>query len=249
MVRPGGALCWIDFQDALLGPRVYDLVALLNDSYQVFDRPFVEARLDDYARPRGSPRPSGRQLDREFDVVTVQRKLKDAGRFVFIDRVKETRRSSGTSSRRSPRCGPASRASRTTTTCARSPRSSTASSPEPCRAAVRLARRRGPRPSASACASPHGLDLGGRGLLPLWAGAMHYWRHRPGEWRAGLEAMRAMGLRLVDTYVPWGVHETAPGEFDFGERDPRLDVARFLRIAHELGPALVLRPGRTSTPS
>jgi len=25
---------------------------------------------------------------REFDLVTVQRKLKDAGRFVFIDRVK-----------------------------------------------------------------------------------------------------------------------------------------------------------------
>ncbi|HTR97689.1 MAG TPA: phosphotransferase, partial [Candidatus Acidoferrales bacterium] len=48
MVRPGGGLCWIDFQDALLGPRVYDLVALLNDSYQVFDRAFVEARLDDY---------------------------------------------------------------------------------------------------------------------------------------------------------------------------------------------------------
>jgi hypothetical protein len=27
-------------------------------------------------------------LGREFDRVTVQRKLKDAGRFVFIDRVK-----------------------------------------------------------------------------------------------------------------------------------------------------------------
>ena len=34
MVRPDEKLCWIDFQDALLGPRVYDLVALLNDSYQ-----------------------------------------------------------------------------------------------------------------------------------------------------------------------------------------------------------------------
>ncbi|HEY2367504.1 MAG TPA: phosphotransferase, partial [Polyangiaceae bacterium] len=50
MVRPakereGESLCWIDFQDALLGPRVYDLVALLNDSYQTFDRTFVEGRL------------------------------------------------------------------------------------------------------------------------------------------------------------------------------------------------------------
>jgi|HubBroStandDraft_6_1064221.scaffolds.fasta_scaffold133035_3 aminoglycoside/choline kinase family phosphotransferase len=89
LVRPSGSLCWIDFQDALLGPRVYDLVALLNDSYQSFDRAFVEARLDDYARAIG-PRAGAERatLGREFDLVTVQRKLKDAGRFVFIDRVK-----------------------------------------------------------------------------------------------------------------------------------------------------------------
>jgi aminoglycoside/choline kinase family phosphotransferase len=88
MVRPSGALCWIDFQDALLGPRVYDLVALLNDSYQTFDRSFVEARLGDYARARGLGVGDVERLVREFDQVTVQRKLKDAGRFVFIDRVK-----------------------------------------------------------------------------------------------------------------------------------------------------------------
>jgi len=90
---------------------------------------------------------------------------------------------------------------------------------------------------------PQGLDLGDGATLPLWAGAMHYWRHPPGEWRRGLEAMRAMGLYLVDTYVPWGVHETAPGEFDFGERDARLDVARFLEMAHQVGLRCVLRPG------
>ena len=49
MVRGDGSLVWIDFQDALLGPRVYDLVALLNDSYQEFDRAFVEERLAEYA--------------------------------------------------------------------------------------------------------------------------------------------------------------------------------------------------------
>ena len=48
-------LVWIDFQDALLGPRVYDLVALLNDSYQEFDRAFVEARLAEYAEAAGLP--------------------------------------------------------------------------------------------------------------------------------------------------------------------------------------------------
>lgn len=78
-------LVWIDFQDALLGPSVYDLVALLNDSYQTFDRAFVEARLGEYAAAVG--RPAADVVD-EFDLVTVQRKLKDAGRFVFIDREK-----------------------------------------------------------------------------------------------------------------------------------------------------------------
>lgn len=77
---------WIDFQDALLGPRVYDLVALLNDSYQEFDRAFVESRLGEYAAVAGIPDVG--QLHAEFDLVTVQRKLKDAGRFVFIDRQK-----------------------------------------------------------------------------------------------------------------------------------------------------------------
>src|SRR5258708_9040007 len=98
-----------------------------------------------------------------------------------------------------------------------------------------------PAPRVRLC--PAGLDLGSGEVLPLWAGAMHYWRHPAHEWRAGLEAMRAMGLRLLDTYVPWGVHETGPGAFDFGTRDPRLDVASFLRIAHEVGLRCVLRPG------
>jgi aminoglycoside/choline kinase family phosphotransferase len=83
-----GELVWIDFQDALLGPRVYDLVALLNDSYQSFDRAFTEARLDEYAAEAGLIPEERAALGAQFDLVTVQRKLKDAGRFVFIDRVK-----------------------------------------------------------------------------------------------------------------------------------------------------------------
>ena len=81
-------LVWIDFQDALLGPRVYDLVALLHDSYQDLRRDFVETRLDEYARHRGLSSDGRARVGQEFDLVTVQRKLKDAGRFVFIDRTK-----------------------------------------------------------------------------------------------------------------------------------------------------------------
>jgi beta-galactosidase len=89
---------------------------------------------------------------------------------------------------------------------------------------------------------PHGLDLGDE-IVPLRAGAMHYWRHPPDEWGAGLDAIRALGFRLVDTYVPWGEHESAEGHIDFGDRDPRLDVARFLRMAHERALKVILRPG------
>jgi beta-galactosidase len=89
---------------------------------------------------------------------------------------------------------------------------------------------------------PEGLDLGTE-ILPLVAGAMHYWRHDPRDWAACLDAMRAMGMKLVDTYVPWGVHELDKGVFDFGARDPRLDVGRFIDLIHERGMKCVLRPG------
>jgi aminoglycoside/choline kinase family phosphotransferase len=84
----GGAaeLAWIDFQDALLGPRAYDLVALLCDSYQPFDPAFVRAHLDDYARARELAPTDRSALEREVWLLAVQRKLKDAGRFVFIER-------------------------------------------------------------------------------------------------------------------------------------------------------------------
>jgi aminoglycoside/choline kinase family phosphotransferase len=92
MVLPGKSgtppheLAWIDFQDAMLGPRVYDLVALLGDSYQSFDREFIDQRLAEFAAHMGFDARTEASVAREFDMVTVQRKLKDAGRFVFIER-------------------------------------------------------------------------------------------------------------------------------------------------------------------
>ncbi len=92
MVLPDGAQAVIDFQDALLGPRQYDLVALLRDSYVELDAPFVEAMLRRYLAAlaaEGGPRLEYGPFREAFDLLTVQRKLKDAGRFVFIDRVKK----------------------------------------------------------------------------------------------------------------------------------------------------------------
>jgi len=79
-------LAWIDFQDAMLGPRVYDLVALLGDSYQSFDRVFVDSRLSEFCAELALDDAQEAELSRQFDMVMVQRKLKDAGRFVFIER-------------------------------------------------------------------------------------------------------------------------------------------------------------------
>lgn len=79
--------------------------------------------------------------------------------------------------------------------------------------------------------------------MPLVCGAMHYWRLDPSAWGPGLDAMRAMGMRVVDTYVPWGAHEVGPGEFDFGRVRPRLDVGRFLEMIHERGMLAIVRPG------
>ena len=92
MVLPSGEQAVIDFQDALLGPRQYDLVALLRDSYvelppELVDR-MIRRYLDRMAE-HGGPRLDPVRFREVFDLLTVQRKLKDAGRFVFIDRVKK----------------------------------------------------------------------------------------------------------------------------------------------------------------
>jgi len=84
----GEALVVIDFQDALIGPRPYDLVALLCDSYVELDLPLQRAMLDRYVSNAGLERSDAIDFERTFWLQAVQRKLKDAGRFVFIDRVR-----------------------------------------------------------------------------------------------------------------------------------------------------------------
>ncbi|TVR02565.1 MAG: aminoglycoside phosphotransferase [Deltaproteobacteria bacterium] len=82
----------IDFQDAMLGPLPYDAVAFLRDSYVPLPEALFEAQLDRWCREvAATPLAQGwneAQLHRAFHLQTVQRKLKDAGRFVFIDRMR-----------------------------------------------------------------------------------------------------------------------------------------------------------------
>jgi len=92
MILPDGAQAVIDFQDALLGPRQYDLVALLRDSYVELPGDLVDRMLRRYLErlaAEGGARLEYAPFRAVFDLLTVQRKLKDAGRFVFIDRVRK----------------------------------------------------------------------------------------------------------------------------------------------------------------
>ncbi|MCS6797509.1 MAG: phosphotransferase [Myxococcota bacterium] len=81
----GDRLVVIDFQDALVGPDVYDLVALLCDSYVDLDETVQRRLIARYAHRRGL---RADDVEARFWLVAAQRKLKDAGRFVYIDRVR-----------------------------------------------------------------------------------------------------------------------------------------------------------------
>ncbi len=76
-----GVLRVIDFQDAMLGPCVYDLVALLRDSYVELPDALVQDLLSRYANTTGR---NVITITEMFHRQTLQRKMKDAGRFVEI---------------------------------------------------------------------------------------------------------------------------------------------------------------------
>jgi Predicted phosphotransferase related to Ser/Thr protein kinases len=81
----------IDFQDALQGPPQYDLVALLRDSYVELPAETVDSLIDYYLAQRdkaGLPAVDEAKFKQDFYRVTLQRKLKDAGRFQYILKAK-----------------------------------------------------------------------------------------------------------------------------------------------------------------
>lgn len=84
-----GQLFIIDFQDTLKGPLIYDLVALLRDSYVQLTIDERTALVNYYASLTTEALYKDPVLcQRHVDLQTVQRKLKDAGRFQYIKTVK-----------------------------------------------------------------------------------------------------------------------------------------------------------------
>ncbi|HJK95765.1 MAG TPA: phosphotransferase [Polyangiaceae bacterium LLY-WYZ-14_1] len=86
MCLDDGGLAAIDFQDALIGPRPYDLAALLCDSYATLDERHLDSLIRQYRQALGIRGDAGDAFDAGFWAVVAQRKLKDAGRFVRIHR-------------------------------------------------------------------------------------------------------------------------------------------------------------------
>ncbi|HOX29112.1 MAG TPA: phosphotransferase [bacterium] len=91
MVAPGDRLCLVDFQDARLGPVQYDLVSLVMDSYVPVPEDACEPlcrhcleTLDSLYGIKQDP-----ELFTEiFDYMTIQRCIKAAGSFAYLDCVK-----------------------------------------------------------------------------------------------------------------------------------------------------------------
>lgn len=80
--------------------------------------------------------------------------------------------------------------------------------------------------------------LEGKPFYPA-AGDMHYFRTMPKGWERRLRLMKHFGLNVVQTYVPWNLHEEEQGQFCF---EGHLDIGAFLRLCKEMGMYVFLRP-------
>jgi aminoglycoside/choline kinase family phosphotransferase len=81
-----GSLKIIDFQDARLGPRQYDLVSLLKDSYVELDDALVDEMIDyfiDCLEDAGIKKIDRSAFKQIFDLMSIQRNLKAIGTFAY----------------------------------------------------------------------------------------------------------------------------------------------------------------------
>jgi beta-galactosidase len=95
---------------------------------------------------------------------------------------------------------------------------------------------------------PHGFFLAAHGealgrVLPLRVASFHYFHHEPALWGPALDAFASLGFTIIDTYIPWGIHEISSGNYDFGARKKRLDLRAFLREVAARGLFALVRPG------
>jgi aminoglycoside/choline kinase family phosphotransferase len=88
---PGARLVMIDLQGAFLAPPEYDLVCLLRDSYVELPDAELEQQLE-RIRPQLPDAPDPESFAWRFDLLTLTRKGKDLGRFLYALRQRNDRR-------------------------------------------------------------------------------------------------------------------------------------------------------------
>lgn len=88
-----------------------------------------------------------------------------------------------------------------------------------------------------------------RGLIkdgieqPLYSGAIHYWRIEKKYWKKILYKICELGFKIIETYIPWSVHEYAEGCYDFGGQNEQKSLDGFLQLCEEMGLLVIVRPG------
>lgn len=82
------------------------------------------------------------------------------------------------------------------------------------------------------------VTLGGKPFY-IASGDMHYFRFFKEGWKRRLQLMKDFGLTVLQTYVPWNLHEPEEGEYHF---EDNLDVAEFLKLCQEVGLKVFFRP-------
>ncbi len=88
-----------------------------------------------------------------------------------------------------------------------------------------------------------GLIYPNHQVEPWISGTFHYWRVDPALWADILDNIKAMGFGMVETYIPWGLHEIERGKFEFGEKEPHKNLEKFIQQIQQAGLKLVVRPG------
>ncbi|XP_063685329.1 beta-galactosidase-like [Bolinopsis microptera] len=72
------------------------------------------------------------------------------------------------------------------------------------------------------------------------SGSLHYFRVPHQLWHDRLLKLRASGINVVSTYIPWNFHEPHPSQYNFvGDAD----LFKFIEIAQSLGLFVNIRPG------
>ena len=93
MCLPGGEVGILDFQVALLGPYIYDLVSLTCDAYVDVPEELEDELKTLYKKRMGGIIPQDfTDFETHYSMCAVQRTFKAAGRFLYIYREKKNKK-------------------------------------------------------------------------------------------------------------------------------------------------------------